>query len=323
VKPAIIGLSGLHLTANEATLLRTHRPAGIILFARNIESPPQVSHLITAIRTELPANLILMIDQEGGRVARLRPPHWLAHPSAQTLARSGLRATFLSGALIGLETAGLGFTVVAAPCLDRLVPGATTAIGDRSFGADHRAVARLGRAQADGIAAAGIIPVIKHLPGHGAARVDSHYGLPTVQNHDEAADLLPFILNADLPWAMTAHIRYPAWDQDRPATLSPTIIRDIIRGRIGFEGVLVSDDLAMHALSGEPADRALATLEAGCDLALYCAGDFGPTQKLLESCPPMPDQTAERLALGREYADSRRLPLNSASLLKERDRLLA
>ena len=323
MKPAIIGLSGLHLAPNEAALLRTHHPAGVILFARNIESPPQLSRLIADIRTELPPNPILMIDQEGGRVARLRPPHWILHPSAQTLARSGLRAAFLSGALIGLETAALDFTVVAAPCLDRLVPGGTNAIGDRSFGPDPRAVARLGRAQADGLAAAGITPVVKHLPGHGAALLDSHYSLPTVPNHDEAADLLPFILNADLPWAMTAHILYPAWDPDRPATLSRTIIRNIIRGRIGFEGVLVSDDLAMQALSGEPVDRALAALDAGCDLALYCAGDFGPTQKLLQSCPPIPERTAERLTLGREYAASRYLPLNPASLLKERDRLLA
>jgi beta-N-acetylhexosaminidase len=323
VKPAIIGLSGLHLTSNEATLLRAYHPAGVILFARNTESPPQLSRLITDIRTELPANPILMIDQEGGRVARLRPPHWLPHPSAQSLAGAGLRATFLSGALIGHETARLGFTVVAAPCLDRLVPGATNAIGDRSFGPDPRTVGRLGRAQADGLAAARIIPVIKHLPGHGAAQLDSHYALPTIQNQDEAADLLPFILNADLPWAMTAHILYPTWDPDRPATLSRTIIRKIIRGRIGFEGVLVSDDLAMQALSGEPADRALAALEAGCDLAVYCAGDFGPTQKLLESCPPMPDHTAERLARGREYAASRHLPLDPAALKTERDRLLA
>ena len=323
MKPAIIGLSGLHLTSGEAALLRTHHPAGVILFARNIESPPQLSGLVTAIRSELPPNPVLMIDQEGGRVARLRPPHWLPHPSAQTLARSGLRATFLSGALIGLETAALGFTVVAAPCLDRFVPGATNAIGDRSFGPDPRTIARLGRAQADGLADAGIIPVIKHLPGHGAAQLDSHYALPTVQKHDEAADLLPFILNADLPWAMTAHILYPAWDPDRPATLSRPIIRNIIRGRIGFEGVLVSDDLAMQALSGEPADRALAALDAGCDLALYCAGDFGPTQKLLQACSPMLDRTAERLALGREYAASRLLPLNMATLAAERDRLLA
>ncbi len=166
----------------------------------------------------------------------------------------------------------MGFDVVAAPVLDRRMPGASDVVGDRSFGTDPREVARLGRAQADGLGAAGMIPVMKHLPGHGAASVDSHHALPVVRGQDEDADLLPFLLNRDLPWAMTAHILYPAWDQEHPATLSARIIEQVIRGRIGFEGVLVTDDLAMHALTGTPAERARAALEAGCDIALYCAG---------------------------------------------------
>ena len=323
MKSAIIGLSGPRLTAPEAALLKTHSPGGVILFARNISNPVQLAALMAAIKTELPAGSILMIDEEGGRVARLRPPHWRAHPSAARLAQAGTRAAFLSGALIGLEAAASGFNVVAAPVLDRTVLGASDAIGDRAFGPDPHLVARFGRAQADGLLAAGIIPVMKHLPGHGAALVDSHHTLPVVERQNEDADLLPFIANADLPWAMTAHILYPAWDRERPATLSRTVIENIIRGRIGFAGVLVSDDLAMHALKGEPVDRALAALQAGCDLALYCAGDLAPTAALLESCPPISGKTAERLAIGRDWAASRKLTLDAETLAAERDRLLA
>ncbi len=323
MKAAIIGLGGSQLTSAEATLLKTHHPAGVILFARNIVSPAQLMHLLAAIRNELPQNAVLMIDQEGGRVARMRPPHWRAHPAAAILGQGGSRAAFLSGALIGLECAAAGFNIVAAPVLDRAIPGASDAIGDRSFGADPSAIARLGRAQADGLLAAGILPVIKHLPGHGAARVDSHTALPVVQNHDAPADLLPFVLNADLPWAMTAHILYPDWDPDRPATLSPSIIANIIRGRIGFEGVLVSDDLAMQALTGAPVERALATLRAGCDIALYCAGDLGPTAALLEACPEISAKAAERLAAGWDWAASRRITLDPHALAAERDELLA
>ncbi len=331
MKAAIVGLSGPKLTADEAEMLRAHPPAGVILFARNIRDPAQLSGLVAALRGLLAPDAVLMVDQEGGRVARLRPPHWRAHPPAAVLGElfetdpaRGLRASFLTGALIGAEAAAFGFDVVAAPVLDRFVPGADAVIGDRAFGADPRSVARLGRALAEGLLAAGVQPVVKHLPGHGRARADSHLSLPIVDGPAEEADadILPFALNAGLPWAMTAHILYPAWDAALPATLSRTVIEGVIRGRIGFGGVLVSDDLAMGALSGAPVDRALAALAAGCDLALYCAGDLAPTAALLAACPRVGADAASRLAAARAMAARARMRLDLAVLGAERDGLL-
>jgi len=262
-----------------------------------------------------------MVDQEGGRVARLRPPHWRAHPPAASLRT--LRAAWLTGALIGLDCAGAGFDTVAAPVLDLAVPGAHSVIGDRALAGEPRDVGRLGRALAAGLLAAGIQPVGKHAPGHGRSRVDSHHALPRVEANDLDADLLPFALNADLPWAMSAHIVYPAWDADLPATLSPTVIGTIIRRRIGFEGVLVTDDLAMKALSGTPADLACQALAAGCDIALYCSGEIAPTAELLVRCPEVTEAAVARMATARALAEQRRMPLDAAVLAAERDRLLA
>ena len=236
---------------------------------------------------------------------------------------AGLRAAWLTGALIGLDCAAAGFDVVAAPVLDLAIPGAHAVIGDRALAEEPLAVARLGRAFAAGLLAAGVQPVGKHAPGHGRARVDSHFALPRVEANDLDADLLPFALNADLPWAMSAHIVYPAWDAALPATLSPTVIETIIRGRIGFEGVLVTDDLAMKALAGVPADLARQALAAGCDVALYCSGDFAPTAELLARCPPLTAAATARLASARALAARRRLALDGAALAAERDRLLA
>ncbi len=226
--------------------------------------------------------------------------------------------------------------------LDLRLPGAHAVIGDRALAESPKTVARLGRALAAGLLAAGIQPVAKHVPGHGRARLDSHLALPTVEANDLAADLLPFALNADLPWAMTAHILYPAWDPTLPATLSPAIIERVIRGRIGFEGVLVTDDLAMHALSGyapsgyappgdpsghaptgAPADLARQALAAGCDVALYCAGDLAPTTALLTAAPPLTPAATTRLAQARALARHRRLPLDAQNLAGERAHLLA
>jgi beta-N-acetylhexosaminidase len=296
-------------------------PCGVILFARNIVSPSQLAALIADLRRVLSPDAVLMVDQEGGRVSRLRPPHWRAHPPAGAL--RGLRAAWLTGALIGLDCAAAGFDVVTAPVLDLLIPGAHSVIGDRALAEEPLKVARLGRAVAAGLLAAGVQPVAKHTPGHGRALVDSHRSLPRVAANDLDADLLPFALNADLPWAMSAHIVYPAWDAALPATLSPTVIETIIRGRIGFEGVLVTDDLAMKALTGVPADLARQALAAGCDMALYCSGEFAPTADLLERCPPLTGAARSRLAAGKAIARHRRLPLDQAALAAERDRLLA
>jgi beta-N-acetylhexosaminidase len=271
-----------------------------------------------------------MVDQEGGRVARLRPPAWHAHPPAAAIGAkfvadkpAGLRAAWLTGALIGLDCAAAGFDVAAAPVLDLAIPGAHSVIGDRAFAEDPVSVARLGRAVAAGLLAAGVQPVAKHAPGHGRARVDSHLALPLVEANHLEADMLPFALNPDLPWAMTAHIVYPLWDPMLPATLSSTVIGTIIRGRIGFEGVLVTDDLAMKALSGAPADLALQALAAGCDVALYCSGEAAPTAALLAACPELTPEAATRFAAARAIATRRRLDLNGAMLAAERDRLLA
>jgi beta-N-acetylhexosaminidase len=335
MKAAIVGIAGLELTASEAALFRAHPPAGVILFARNIVDPPQLAALIAALRQALPPAAVLMVDQEGGRVARLRPPHWRAHPPAAAIGAlfaaspaRGLRAAWLTGALIGLDCAAAGFDVAAAPVLDLALPGAHAVIGDRAYAENPASVARLGRAVAAGLLAAGLQPIAKHAPGHGRAQLDSHLALPTVNANDLEADLLPFALNADLPWAMTAHILYPTWDPARPATLSPTIIGSIIRGRIGFEGVLVTDDLAMRALSGyapggAPTDLAQQALAAGCDLALYCAGEAAPTADLLAACPPISAPAAARLVRARAVAQRRRLSLDAARLADERARLLA
>jgi beta-N-acetylhexosaminidase len=330
VKAAIVGILGTELSPDEAALFRAHPPAGVILFRRNIDDPRQLARLVAALRRVLPGRAVLMVDQEGGRVARLAPPHWRRHPPAAAIGQvftahpaAGLRVAWLTGALIGLNAAAAGFDVVTAPVLDRVVPGASTVIGDRAYHADPQAVARLGRAVAAGLLAAGIQPVGKHAPGHGRAEVDSHAALPCVLANDLEADCLPFALNADLPWAMTAHILYPVWDPTLPATLSPTVIAGIIRGGIGFKGVLVTDDLAMRALSGAPADLALQALAAGCDVALYCAGDAAANSALLAVCPELSPDAAERLAAARALAARRRLTLDPECLAAERDRLLA
>jgi beta-N-acetylhexosaminidase len=309
------------LAPDEAALFRAAPPCGVILFARNVVAPAQLAALMAELRRILPADAVLMVDQEGGRVARLRPPHWRAHPPAAAL--RNLRAAWLTGALIGLDSMAAGFDVVAAPVLDLAVPGAHAVIGDRALAGQPAQVAKLGRALAAGLLAAGIQPVMKHAPGHGRARVDSHLALPRVETNDLDADLLPFALNADLPWAMSAHIVYPAWDAILPATLSPTVIEAIIRGRMGFEGVLVTDDLAMKALTGTPADLACQAIAAGCDIALYCSGEFAPTADLLARCPPLGDHAASRLAAAHTLAARRQMPLDAAALAAERDRLHA
>jgi beta-N-acetylhexosaminidase len=326
MKAAIVGIAGPVLLADEAALFRAVPPSGVILFGRNVQDPDQLTRLTASLRAVLPPDADLMVDQEGGRVARLRPPHWLTHPSAGTVGAlpAADRAAWLTGALIGAECAAVGFTVVAAPVLDLSVPGAHQGVvGDRAYAQDPDAVARIGRAMADGLMAAGVMPIGKHCPGHGRARVDSHLALPRVSDNDLSADIRPFALNADLPWMMTAHIVYDAFDPDRPATLSPKVIEKIIRGRIGFEGVLVTDDLAMHALSGAPADRAVAALAAGCDLAVYCSGELAPTQALLRAVPSVTSAAASRLQAARAKLATRRQVLDVASLAAERAGLLA
>ena len=325
---AIVGVSGPALLPAEAALLRAQAPAGVILFARNVVEPVQLQALTAELRRILPDGAVLMVDQEGGRVARLRPPHWRLHPPAARIGEvflahtaSGLRAAWLTGALIGLDCAASGLNVVCAPVLDLRLPGASDVVGDRSFGCDPHAVARLGGAMAQGLLAAGVQPVIKHLPGHGRALLDSHLALPEVADID-ADDLIPFVANADLPWAMTAHVLYRGQDAVQPATLSSAIIGGVIRDRIGFDGLLCSDDLAMNALRGLPAERAQAALAAGCDLALYCPGDAAGNAGVLDACPPPTAAALRRLHSAAALAQSRAIALDAAQLAAERDMLL-
>ena len=282
-KPAIIGLAGPALLPEEAALLRRHRPKGIILFTRNIRNNTQLAGLIDSIRQELPADGLLMVDQEGGRVARLKPPCWPELPPAGTLKTE--QAALAHGVALGRMCREAGFDVITAPVLDLAWPGGSDVIGDRAISGDPEIVARLGGKIAEGILAQGAIPVMKHLPGHGRAQVDSHFALPRVAAPmaELQADFHPFIANRGLPWAMTAHVLYTGLDPENPATVSPAIIGDVIRGVIGFKGILVSDDLAMGALRGSPAERALAALAAGCDLALYCPGDLAGNRAVLEA----------------------------------------
>lgn len=329
-KAAIVGITGPVLLADEAALFRAHPPAGVILFARNIHDPAQLARLNSSLRRVLPHGAVLMVDQEGGRVARLRPPHWRGHPAAAALGSlfaiqpaAGLRAAFLTGALIGLDCAASGFDVAAAPVLDIIIPGASNVIGDRAFSRDPRAVARLGRAFAAGMLTAGVQPVAKHAPGHGRALVDSHLALPRVTTGDLRADLLPFAANTDLPWMLTAHVVYAAWDPTLAATLSRAVLQGVIRGRLGFGGVLVSDDLDMNALSGTPVERATAALAAGCDLALVCAGELGATREVLAAVPQLTEAASARLLAARALAVHRRRPFDAAAMAAERDRLLA
>ncbi|MCF3947080.1 beta-N-acetylhexosaminidase [Acidiphilium sp. AL] len=302
MKAAIIGIAGTALTGAERALLEAMPPAGVILFARNIENPLQLADLVADLRSCLPSDAVLMIDQEGGRVARLRAPHWTELPAAATLgalfatdpyaARKAARA---HGAALGALARGAGFDVVTAPVLDVPVAGADAVIGDRAISTDPIAVGALGADIAWGLLFQGIQPVMKHLPGHGRATIDSHAGLPRISATQFDTDLAPFAANSELPWGMTAHIVYERWDAENPATFSHRVIADVIRGKIGFRGILVSDDLAMGALDGPPEIRATRALAAGCDIALYCPGALDDNRAVLAACPDLDPSQAAKL----------------------------
>lgn len=327
VRAAIVGLSGPELRAEEAALFRRHRPAGAILFARNVQTPDQLRVLTAAIREELGEDAPILVDQEGGRVARLRPPHWDAHPPAALFEGRAEEAAEANAALLGMACVAVGLDVVCAPCLDLRLPGAHGVIGDRAFSGEPDEVARLGAAWVRGLQQGGAIPVIKHIPGHGRALVDSHESLPRVAATaaELSADVAPFrALAACGAWAMTAHILYEAWDPARPATLSPTVIGRIIRGEIGFGGVLISDDMAMGAMAGMADDLAGAAISAGCDLVLHCTGKLEESAAILAACPPLSEEAAARMAAARAARDrARRSGLDAVALASLRDHHLA
>ncbi|HYL32270.1 MAG TPA: beta-N-acetylhexosaminidase [Stellaceae bacterium] len=303
-RAAIFGCAGLALSEAERDFFRSANPLGFILFQRNCADPDQVRALVGSLRDCVSApEAPILIDQEGGRVARLKPPHWREYPAAGTLAAASAPrdATFLASRLIAHDLASLGITVDCAPVLDLAVAGADPIIGDRAYGTTPAKVADLGRTACDGLLAGGVLPVIKHIPGHGRATVDSHKALPTVTtgvSELTETDFAPFRALNDMPWAMTAHIVYQALDPDRPATLSRRLIGETIRTSIGFDGVLISDDLSMAALPGTLAERAKGALEAGCDVVLHCNGDPVEMTAIAGSIGPLTPAAHRRLARG-------------------------
>jgi len=279
----ILGCSGAALTAEERAFFRDVRPWGFILFKRNVESPEQVRALVEALRACVGrADAPVLVDQEGGRVQRLGPPHWNRYPPGRafgTLAGNDplLRREIarLGARLLAHDLAALGINVDCVPVLDVPVPGAHDVIGDRAYGTTPDDVAVLGRAAAEGLIAGGVLPVIKHMPGHGRAGVDSHLNLPVVETaYDEldAVDFAPFRVLSDMPMAMTAHVVYTAIDPKRPSTTSRKAVREVMRGAIGFDGLIMTDDLSMKALKGSIAERTRRALAAGCDVILHCNG---------------------------------------------------
>ena len=304
---ALFGCAGPVLTEAERRLFARVAPLGFILFARNVETPAQVAALVDSLRECVErADAPVLIDQEGGRVRRLKPPYWRDAPAGEPFARLAARdrqeacaALRLNYRLIGRELAELGIDVDCAPVLDVPVPGAHDVIGDRAFGHDPATVAALGRAAMEGLLDEGVLPVIKHIPGHGRSTVDSHHALPLVtasRAELEAQDFPPFRALADAPWAMTAHVVYQAIDPSAPATTSAKVIGEVIRGWIGFDGVLVSDDLSMKALGGGFGERTEAALAAGCDVVLHCNGDLDEMTAVAESVSPLTEIAQERLA---------------------------
>jgi beta-N-acetylhexosaminidase len=306
VQAAIYGLEGLELTADERSFIRDADPAGFILFKRNCETREQLRRLTGSLRDLTGrADLPILVDQEGGRVARLKPPEWPAFPAAERFSNlyaiapsSAMEAARANARAIALTLSDVGINVNALPLLDVRQEGASDIIGDRALGTEPMQVAALGRAVLDGMASAGVVGIVKHMPGHGRALVDSHKELPVVTASAEALDrdLEPFERLASAPMGMVAHVVYAAWDPDRPASQSPIVIERIIRERIGFDGFLMSDDSNMNALSGSQAERAAACVAAGCDVALPCNGVLADNIEIAAQLGAITIEGAERLA---------------------------
>lgn len=308
--PAIFGLQGLEIKADERALFRAADPAGYILFARNVASPEQVTALTAALTDLAGRSLPILIDQEGGRVARLRPPHWPQFPTGETFAAlyerapvTAIEACRLNALALAATLKALGITVNCLPLLDVRDPEGHDIIGDRALGTEPMQVAALGRATLDGLRQGGVCGIVKHIPGHGRAAADSHLELPVVTASLEALerDFEPFRRLAAAPMAMTAHVTYTALDPENCATLSPAVI-DFIRTDIGFSGLLMSDDLGMKALTGSFGDRARAALEAGCDIALHCSGDMAEMQAIADALGPIAPAAQRRLDAAQAWA---------------------
>ncbi len=306
MKAAIFGCAGLHVSESERAFFSKHNPVGFILFGRNIETPSQVRNLVATLKSCVDhREPLMLIDQEGGRVARLRPPHWPEYPSAAAFGslyaahkEAGEEAVMLTARLIADDLAQLGINVNCAPVLDSFCDGAADIIGDRAYDTDADTVARLGRKVCEGLLNGGVLPVIKHIPGHGRASVDSHIELPAVDTCLETlrqTDFAAFRLLADAPLAMTAHVIYSKIDPHNPATVSKSVIANIVRGDIGFDGLLLSDDLSMKALTGTMRERTAAAITAGCDVVLHCNGNMDEMSAVAEACPSLSRRPAKRL----------------------------
>jgi beta-N-acetylhexosaminidase len=292
----ITGVSGLTLTADERAFMREQQPWGFILFKRNVDNPPQVSDLISQLRDSVGRpDAPVLIDQEGGRVQRLGSPHWPVYPPGAAFGtlydkdrELGLTAARLSAALIAFDLLDLGITVDCLPLADVPVDGADAVIGNRAYGTQPDKVAAIARAVTEGLQQGGVLPVLKHIPGHGRATADTHFRLPVVDTARadlERTDFAAFRPLADLPMAMTAHVVFSAIDPAQPATTSATMIEQVIRGVIGFQGLLMSDDVSMNALAGSIAERTQAIFAAGCDVVLHCNGKLDEMHEVAAETP--------------------------------------
>jgi beta-N-acetylhexosaminidase len=333
IQAAIYGLAGERLTSGERDFFRDAEPAAYILFRRNCADRAQMKALTDELRAlsgrdDLP----ILIDQEGGRVARMRPPEWPAFPSGDPFDRlyatapmSAIEAARANAGALALLLREVGVNVDCLPLLDVRQHGATDIIGDRALGFEPLQVAALGRAMLDGLREHGVVGVVKHMPGHGRALVDSHHELPFVEAEAAAleTDLAPFIRLRGAPMGMVAHLVYTAWDAERPASLSPVVIGEIIRGRIGFDGLLMSDDMGMRALSGGFDERTRRALDAGCDLAMHCSGEMSEMVAVASAAGPLGEKGRERLDKAMATIAGWSGGASLEALVEKRDRLLA
>jgi len=333
MQAAIYGLAGAELTAEEAAFFADSRPAGYILFRRNIESRQQLRRLTDSIR-ELEGHdeVPILIDQEGGRVARMRPPEWQTFPPGEAFDRlyqlapsSAIEAARVNARALGLMLNEVGINIDCLPMLDVRQPGANDIVGDRALGSEPMQVASLGKAILDGLKSAGVLGVIKHIPGHGRALADSHLELPVVDaGEDELAiDLEPFERLRDAAMGMTSHLLYTEWDAERPASQSPIVIHDIIRQRIGFDGFLMSDDIGMEALAGDHGQRAAACVAAGCDVALHCDGKMENMVLVANAVPELSAESEARLSRAMAMRFTPDDEMDFAEAVAKRDALLA
>jgi len=307
VKAFICGCEGTVLNTAEQAFLSSEQPWGFILFKRNIAEQAQIHALVQAFRRAVGRpDAPVLIDQEGGRVQRMGPPNWDKFPSARAIGDlyradplAGLKAARAAGAWLAADLAEVGITVDCVPVLDVPQPGSHAVIGDRAYGEDPQEIAVIARAVAQGLIEGGVLPVIKHMPGHGRAEADSHHALPRVAAplaELERTDFVPFAALADLPLAMTAHVVYEAVDPGHPATLSAKVIAEVVRGAIGYDGLVMTDDLSMQALSGSLSQRAQAAIAAGCDMLLHCNGRLDEMREVAEAAPLLAGKAETRAA---------------------------